>query len=147
MALDPYFNKTVLAAHFDEVADADGAYLGVVATGKSVAPEHGSVWATGTVVDGIVDGIETVNLQSTTSFYGVYHADAYAFTGGDFTFEFWFYPTAYPADGPAVTLFEGITGAAYTSSSFYAYISNNGALYASLRTLAPLWQRVSPAPH
>lgn len=98
MTLDPYFQKTVLAAHFDQAEDS---YAGSLAVGMRSAPSGafrqsaGTVWKSATSLVTEFDGRSCVSLPNTNDYYGIYGATT-ALVDSVFTFEMVVYATTAP---------------------------------------------------
>lgn len=91
MSLDLYFKKTVLALHFDNIADPFASYAVASSTCESSTPAMGTLYAA-SVGYGTYAGRTCASLRTYSSaYYGVYGASTGVFNG-DFTLEFWFHP-------------------------------------------------------
>ena len=123
MALDPYFDKTVLLLH-GETVDPYGAYLVAGYSGKSLTPELGTGYAQNAPVAGTFDGYPAVKLASTSGLWA-YGASTGVFDG-DFTIEGWTYQTAYSAYD---VFFASCAGTTNTYHGCYLYYAGAGGYF------------------
>lgn len=128
MSFDPYFKKTVLALHFDEISDPLAGYINASSTCKSNVPEVGTLYANA-VGYGVFAGRACASLRTYSSaYYGVYRETG-AFNG-DFTLEFWYHPVTnitYNVLGGA------IAGTTNTHNALSIYYNSAGLWYVSVR--------------
>lgn len=128
MSLDPHFEKTVLALHFEGVEDPAYASftLGLRSDPALGSKASGSVWKSTDVIGESVAGRAALRLQTTASYYGLYTATASIFNGL-FTFECWVYSTT-----ASFSIAGAINGATIQHSQFYVSYTGT-ALRVSLR--------------